>query len=273
MKQGVAGFFQRVYVMWQMFWMEREVKKNLSTARTTFLMKYLATDKLETVMEMPDPSLFPNIEKRRQGYESAIEAYAKEHPNVPADVMMGDSLAEFLQGTSSPIDINLGLAGGSSTTMEYIARRLIECFKRNNVVVRSITMGCFFGNAVLYHQNYEAARRDATKCLHTLRELFPKAYFVIYGMPPVYDLYAAAFQFDAREFFLSWIASDKHDANGDGGSCYLDICRAMGGFLGIMPKAAMSLESIHMTPKGKEVFVKMIVVGIRSLPGTYIFKV
>ena len=270
MKQDLANIFQRIYVMFQMFLMEKQLRDNLQLARQQFLIKYFATKDAKPAMELPPPETFPRIGDRLEEYDGKIAAYAKSNPGKPAVVMIGDSLAEFLQGTPSPIDINAGLAGGASPTFLYVIERLVQMCAKHGVVIEALVAGCFFGNALLYHQDYDAARRDATHCLYRMRQLLPKTFFVLCGMPPVYDIYAAAFQFEARDFFLSWIQSDKHDAYGYGGSSYLDICTAMGGFLGIMPKAAMSLESIHMNPAGKAKFVRMIEAGLKSLPGTHI---
>ena len=43
MKQDLANIFQRIYVMFQMFLMEKQLRDNLQLARQQFLIKYFAT--------------------------------------------------------------------------------------------------------------------------------------------------------------------------------------------------------------------------------------
>lgn len=248
--------------------MKREIAHNLKINKGLSLTKYFAEQGIDPKRSVGDPAAFPGIAQRLAGFTAAISQYAKDHQTgvEPKDVhiQIGDSISDFMRGKSVNVDprLNFGMAGSCSPHFAYTARALAPVLAAANLRVQTLTIGCFMGNALLGYQDYAYAQQDAADALKVIRTLWPTARVEVYGMPPVFDPYATHWQGTAREFFKAWVSND-------GNAVYIDLLASFGGgFLGLFPRAQMSVDGVHLTPDAVEQFDGLIRYGRSAPPGS-----
>ena len=230
----------------------REIQKNLKLSRDYSVIKWLAQQGIEARDSVGDPHVFPRLDERIASYKKAVDDYCATPHNTDVVIGIGDSLMDFFRGHSGIIcdQLNFGLAGSCSPHMAVVAEVMAAYLKSKGLRVRAVVIGCFMGNALLGYQKYDCAQRDALEALDTIRKLWPTR-IIVYGLPPVSDIYATLCQEQARQFFTAWVRNDV-DAR------YLDILKAFSGFLGLFPRVEFSLEGIHMTSRAQADFDDMI---------------
>lgn len=249
---------RKIYALIQTALLRRKIRKAQAATKDFSLLKFMTQQGEPTRKSVGDPSMFPGIETRIGQYKDAIQRYAKAEgaskSNPKAVVAgVGNSLMDFLRGSSIQIDdrINFGLAGACSPHMLYVMRALAPALAEAGLIVRAIVIGCLKGNALLGHQDYDAAEADCKEALDGARALWPGARMIVYGMPPVWDVYAMIYQQTSREKFQAWVKADTD-------AVYLDILKRFAGPWGLFPTLEDSLEGVHMTPAAKVEFDNMV---------------
>lgn len=260
-------FFRRIIARIKTFKMKREIARNFRLNKTLDLAKFFAEQAVPPKTETIDPTAFPGIDRRLEGFSAAISGYAKarQTATVPQNVhiQIGDSLSDFFRGKSSIIDprMNFGIAGTCSPHFGYVAEKLAPVLAACNLLVTTVTVGCFLGNALLGYQDFDEAVADAKRALGKIRTLWPKARIEIYGLPACFDPYVTLHQELARKFFVDLVQADSN-------AVYLDLLESFGGgFLGLFPRMELSSDTVHMTPEAQVDFDLMIGAGVNCPAG------
>lgn len=267
-----TGLYSQVVAILKQYKMKNEIARNLKAGKVFSIVKYWETMNVPPIENIPDPTSFPKLQERLDGFSKAITEYAKEKKAtklkpVKVTIAIGDSLTDFFRKYSAHIDprLNFGIAGTCSSHFKLILQYVLPLLEKNNLIIENLLIGSFIGNALLGHQKYENAIADAKDVIYFARQNLPTTKFLLYGLPPVFDIYAMSFQQLARDFFIAIMNEDKN-------AVYLDIFDSFSGAFGIMPKAEYSLEGVHMTPLGKYVYDEMIGLGLLAVPGSVIIK-
>lgn len=249
---------RKLYALIQTRLLRSKIRKAQEATKNFSLVKFMAQQGEPTRKSVGDPRQFPGIDTRIADFKTQIQAYAKSvgasKTNQKAVVIsFGDSLMDFMRGDCINIDdrLNFGIAGSCSPHMKYVAEQVKDELAYHGLIVRAIVAGCFKGNALLGHQDYEAAEADCTSALDTMRAQWPGARLIVYGLPPVWDVYAMIYQDTSRKLFMAWVAHDPD-------AVYLDILARFAGPWGLFPTVEDSLEGVHMTPAAKVEFDNMI---------------
>jgi hypothetical protein len=105
-------------------------------------------------------------------------------------IAIGDSLMEFPRDDFESIDLNLGLAGSWAHQMLQILEDTYPSIKRELLKwteVEAIIIGCN-GNQILTYNTITASTNRMMELLNETRKKFPGQRFVVYGLPPVYNI-------------------------------------------------------------------------------------
>lgn len=258
---------RKLYAILKTHLLRRKIRKAQKGVKAFSLVKFITQEGIPTRKSVGDPQQFPGIDTRIRDFKTQITDYAKSVKATKAKpkavvIGVGDSLMDFFRGSSMNIDdrLNFGIAGTCSPHMLYVMKAVAPMLAEANLVVRAVVIGCLKGNALLGHQDYDSAEADCRDALNGARSLWP-CRIIVYGLPPVWDVYAMLYQETSREKFKEWISRDTD-------SVYLDILKRFSGPWGLFPTVEDSLEGVHMTDEAKAEFDKMISEGLTAESGS-----
>lgn len=261
---------RKLYALLKTHLLSRKIRKAQKATKAFSLAKFITQEGTPTRKSVGDPRQFPGIDTRIADFRNQIRDYAKsvgasKAKQKAVKIGVGNSLMDFLRGSSCQIDdrMNFGLAGACSPHMLYVMRAIAPMLAEAGLIVRALVIGCLKGNALLGHQEYDAAEADCKEALDGARGLWPGARIIVYGLPPVWDVYAMIYQETSRKKFEEWVQADAD-------AVYLDILKRFAGRWGLYPTLEESLEGIHMTDVAKVGFDNMISDGLTAEAGSTI---
>jgi hypothetical protein len=118
--------------------------------------------------------------------------------------------------------------------------------------VRNISIGCLGGNPMLVYQNFDEIVKDSIECLNTIRSKFKDARIIVYGIPPVYNIYATTHSYEFDLELLKWVSMDK-DAQ------FISLKNHFGqGWAKLFPDVEYSSDGVHFNPIGGARFTELI---------------
>lgn len=258
---------RKLYAILKTRLLRAKIRKAQREVKALSLVKFITQEGIPTRKSVGDPQQFPGIDTRIRDFKTQITDYAKSvkaTKSKPKAVVIGigDSLMDFFRGSSINIDdrLNFGVAGTCSPHMLYIMKAVAPMLADAGLVVRAVVIGCLKGNALLGHQDYDSAEADCKEALDGARSIWP-CRIIVYGLPPVWDVYAMLYQETSREKFKEWISRDSD-------SVYLDILKRFSGPWGLFPTVEDSLEGVHMTDEAKVEFDNMISEALTAESGS-----
>lgn len=172
-------------------------------------------------------------------------------PGQNVTINFGDSLSDFTRPQLADSHDGIFSIGGSwANHMEQMAIDLHDDLKKVNV--KNITIGCLGGNPMLVYYDYQTIYNSSIKCLNTVRKLYPTSRIIVYGIPPLYNIYATE---NCTNFDLSlktWTLSDSN-------AKFLSLKEHFGtGFARFFPTSKWSADGVHFNESGGRKFGKLL---------------
>jgi hypothetical protein len=195
-------------------------------------------------------------------FVASIKRWRKANPGRPLRLVFGDSIAAFTRNylTDFPADTNCAQAGSGFPNFETTAQAIRAAFAKAEV--QAVLIGCG-GNGGLGGQSLDTIRSEALLCLAKIRELFPRARVIVYGWPPVYDLYAASIAPAVEATLLYWVIAD-------GNATFVPLQKHFAGFLGLFPRIRYSSDGVHLAPEGVRRFDELVSRALRAPAGSVV---
>lgn len=267
-----TGLYARFIYKLKTAKLQREIKRNLKLDKEFSIVKYWQQQQIPPVQSLNWQSYVPKIDVIiRERFVPELNKLADELKASPANpkpinIAFGDSLTDFLRGYSAVIDdrANCGIAGTYSELIQYVMQMISLILPKLGLIPVNIRMGCFVGNALLGYEAWEPAEKAMKSCLEVARRLFPESKFLIYGLPPIFDIYAVSHQDLVRKDLVEFVKSDKN-------SVYLDLQASFGKGLFSSPQCEFSFEGVHETPEAKRIDDLLMKTGISAPAGSTIF--
>lgn len=235
------NFIDRAQILIQAKLKERETKKLFNLSRAQNIAKWTTIANIS-----PHYNSYP----LRPDYSSFLDKYKHNIESIdrPVDtIAYGDSILDFTRDKLTAIDnkLNFAVAGFGSPNMVKMALDLDDILTKHLIKnqIKYVVLGCFGGNPLLSHQDFELVKHEAKSAFLKLRTLYPTAKFIVYGLPPVYDIYATI---NAPTFELFMIDL----AIKDGNAIFLPLQKKFAGLFGIFPKIEYSNDTVHLTGSG-----------------------
>jgi len=160
--------------------------------------------------------------------------------NTPVCVNFGDSLTDLARPYLKSIDGIFSISGSWHYHMTEMAADMRAVLQAIDVAY--VAVGTLGGNPLLVYQDFENTVAESLQALSSIRALYPQARFIVYGLPPVWNIHAAnhTLEFDARMW--KWVQDD-------GNAVFISLKR-MGGWFPLFPKVSMSNDGTHLTARG-----------------------
>jgi len=243
------NFIDRAKILIQAKIHEKETKDLFALSRAQNIAKWAAIANVS-----PYVSSYP----MRPDYPSFLDKYKHniETTNSGTDtIAFGDSLLDFTRDQLTAIKekFNFAVAGFGSPNMLQMAVDLDLTLGDNMIKnqVKYVILGCLAGNPLLSHQDLEYAKIEARNAFIKIRSLYPTAKFIVYGLPPVYDLYVNLCAPQFESYMIDLIMKD-------GNATYLLLQKKFAGAFGIFPKIDYSKDTVHFNGNGIIRFDKLL---------------
>lgn len=187
-----------------------------------------------------NPPSYPFFEKKVQDYIDHIEIYLPTTKKV--HINFGDSITDLARRFLPDIDGIYSLSGSWSNHVYDMIRALTPVIYQEGIDVGKVSIGTLIGNPLLVYSNYDEALADAIKTLNLCRETFENAQMVVYGIPPVFNLWATEHSIELDLTYQKWC--DWNNAK------FISLRDHFGsGLLKIFPTMKYSSDGIHLSPQ------------------------
>ena len=205
-------------------------------------------------IKKPDPNAWkmdhPSHQKRLAGFIAGINSAPRSDT-----IAFGDSLLDMPRASLSsiPSSLNFAVSGSWAHHMAKMAADIRPVLSRTDryASIRYVVVGSLGGNPFLQRQPLDVTVSESLNALNRIRSLYPRARIIVFGIPPTVSTYVNlnAIQFEASLY--QWVVSDRD-------AVFLPLQRRFAGRFGLYPRALMSVDGVHFSPKGAEEFDTLI---------------
>lgn len=257
------GIFSKIIAEIETLYYAKTYKKQKNKIREMDLALWI---------KFPTPQIGPYLP--HQNYSSHLNTCVKNFLNYAKKDMandndktwgVGDSILAQCRDRIDSIDsrMNHALGGAWAHHMFQLVNDLAPLFKQYNYVPKNIVVGTPDGNAILLHQEINDVNKQCIILLDRIRELYPQARLILYGLPATIVSYAILnfAAYDANLIKWAW-----NDTN----SVFLPLIKNFVEKNHILPKANMNSDGVHMTPRGQVFFGDLIKKGKTGSPRRFI---
>jgi len=224
-------------------------KKNIEDANKK--AKELAIAQ-EILSQGKSPAVGPYIEHplhkaRLVQYTKNIDNYSKiKNRPTKTTVAFGDSILDIPRGDYKAIDekLNFAISGSWANHMQQMATDISNLLYQKGVTVNYVIVGTLGGNPLLSYQYCDATVKISWDCLDKIRNLFPFAKIIVFGLPPVYNIWATinSIKFESRMY--EWVHNDNN-------AVFVPIFSKFGkGLFNLTPDLDTSKDGVHLTAEG-----------------------
>lgn len=227
-------------------WKQRkEYEKNIKVSKDGAILTHLMSDTFNKNVERLK---HPLHDARLKEYKNILKSIKKRKD---IDINFGDSLTDMSREQIEMVhDGVFSISGSWAHHMTMMVEDLKESLEKFNI--KNVSVGCLGGNPMLVYQNFDEVVKDSIHCLNTIRENFPDTRIIVYGIPPVYNIYATTHSYDFDIKLLDWVSKDK-DAR------FISLKNHFGrGFLNLFPQIEYSSDGVHFNPRGANKFAQLI---------------
>jgi hypothetical protein len=196
-------------------------------------------------------------------HRERLTLYARNLRNARGGdtIAFGDSLLDLPRNKlrSVPARLNFSICGSWANHMSQMAADIRPALKEAGIYdsVKYVVVGSLGGNPLLMRQPVEQTITHSLAALDSIRRLYPAARIIVYGIPPTTSLYVNMNALPFEAALCKWVLADRD-------SVLLPLQRKFAGWLGLYPKAVMSVDGIHFSSQGIIEFDGLIEEGKRA---------
>jgi hypothetical protein len=223
----------------------RDYEANIKLSQKGALLTHLLSESFDKSVERVK---HPLHDQRLKDYLTVMKKWKKKKD---VDVNFGDSLTDMSREQIEKVhDGVFSISGSWAHHMTMMVEDLCDSLNKYNV--KNVSIGCLGGNPMLVYQSFYEVVADSIKCLNTIREKFPEARIIVYGIPPVYNINATMHSYEFDLEILKWVGADK-DAR------FISLKNYFGqGFASLFPQMSYSSDGVHFNPNGANAFAELI---------------
>jgi hypothetical protein len=216
----------------------KEYEANFKASRLSSAVMELMSSTYDTKMER---TKHPFHYRRVEEFTKQIKYWKKDKP---VTINFGDSLTDLSRTQMARVHNGIfSISGSWAHHMEQMATDLSDVLN-SNVKVMNVSVGCLGGNPLLGYQNFDEVVSDSLKCLNTIRQLYPKARIVVYGLPPAFNIHVLRNTWDFDLRLLEWVSLDKN-------ARFISLKELFGrGWGKLFPTTRYSSDGVHFNPEG-----------------------
>ncbi|MCB1193110.1 MAG: SGNH/GDSL hydrolase family protein [Leptospiraceae bacterium] len=221
------------------------------------------------------------IESKRKPYTGGFPAYRLQEQSLEifrnnilnyksksternVSIAFGDSLIAFIAKNLTQVDYRLNFAQPGSGSPNFLKTAKDLSAELQDFNIKNVVVGCFGGNPLLSYQDFEEIKQEASLAFHGLRAMFPDAKIIVYGLPPVYDVYANIFAIEFEKFMIQEVKEDKN-------AVFLLLRLKFSDKSGLLPTIKYSSDGVHLRGNAIPILDKMISEAKTLPPGTVLY--
>jgi lysophospholipase L1-like esterase len=214
----------------------------------------------------PDPGLW---KRDSPAHQARLKLYTENLRGAPRGdtIAFGDSLLDLTRKKlqSVPDRLNFSISGSWAHHMARMAADIRPALERAgiSISVRYVVVGSLGGNPLLLRQPVDVTITHSLAALDAVRRLYPSARIIVYGIPPTVSTYVNTNAIPFEAALYRWVRADRD-------AVLLPLQRKFAGWLGLYPKAVMSVDGVHFSSKGALEFDRLIEKGKRALAGSIV---
>ncbi len=176
-------------------------------------------------------------------------------------IAFGDSLLDLTRKKlrSVPDSLNFSICGSWANHMAQMASEMRPPLERAGIYrsVRFVIVGSLGGNPLLMRQPVDLTVKHSLAALDAIRRLYPSARIIVFGIPPTVSLYVNSNSIAYETALYRWVLADRD-------AVLLPLQRRFAGWLGLYPKAVMSVDGVHFSGRGTVEFDRLLEKGKRA---------
>lgn len=202
----------------------------------------------EIILGRREPPIGPYVEHPL--HKQRLIQYAKNVQEVKASdidtIAFGDSLIDIPRNDWTQINekVNFAISGSWANHMQQMAVEISPILKMKGIEPKNVIIGTLGGNPLLAYQNVDATISISINCLDKIRELFPSAKIIVYGLPPVYNAWATKYSLKFEGKMYEWVNKDVN-------AVFIPIFSNFGsGVLYSTPNIQNSSDGVHLSNTG-----------------------
>jgi hypothetical protein len=220
---------------------QNNIKKSLEGAVITELLS-------KDFNKSKERTKHPFHDERVKDFKGLISSWKNKNE---VSINFGDSLTDLSRKQIERVhDGVFSISGSWAHHMTQMVNDLSKDLSKFKV--KNVSIGCLGGNPMLVYQNYDEIVSDSIECLNTIRKTFPDSRIIIYGIPPVYNIYATTHSYDFDLKLLQWASQDKD-------SKFISLKNHFGqGWARLFPDVSYSSDGVHFNPLGGAKFAELI---------------
>ena len=250
-----AGDEALIWIKTKMY--EREYRRNM---RNSAML-----DAILSRMK-PDPGLW---NREIPAHQARLRGFIGSLRNAPGGdtIAFGDSLLDRTRKKlrSVPDRLNFSISGSWANHMARMAADMRPVLARTGIAdsVRYVVVGSLGGNPLLMRQPVDMTITHSLAALDAIRRLYPSARLIVFGIPPTVSTYVNTRAVTFEAALYRWVRADRD-------AVLLPLQRKFAGWLGLYPKAVMSVDGVHFSAKGALEFDRLIEKGKRAQSGSIV---
>ncbi len=241
-----AGDEALIWIRTKMY--ERQYRRNM---RNSAMMEVVLS------RMRPDPGFW---EKEIPAHRARLWQFIGKLRQTPKGdtIAFGDSLLDMTRKKlhSVPDSLNFSICGSWAHHMAQMAADIRPALKEAGIMksVRYVVVGSLGGNPLLMRQPVNVTIDQSLAALDTVRRLYPSVRIIVFGIPPTVSIYVNTNAVAFEAALYRWVLADRD-------AVLLPLQRQFAGWLGLYPKAVMSVDGIHFSERGTREFDKLIEKG------------
>jgi hypothetical protein len=223
----------------------REYENNIKKSKDGAIITELLSKDFNTSKER---TKHPFHDERVKSFKGLIKTWKSKSE---ISINFGDSLTDLSRKQIERVhDGVFSISGSWAHHMTQMVEDLSSDL--SDFKVKNVSIGCLGGNPMLVYQNFDEIVKDSYLCLNTIRKKFPKARIIVYGIPPVYNIYATTHSYEFDLKMLEWVSRDED-------SRFISLKNHFGqGWGRLFPKVEYSSDGVHFNPFGGAQFAELI---------------
>lgn len=251
----MENFLRRLFAKIKTYFSRGEYKKTHSVSKNTAYIMHMLLKP-----QAPNYSEHPFHKKCIEKYRNNLKGYSKQEPLT---VAFGDSLLDIPRNEYVSIEeeLNFSISGSWHNHMQQMVEEMYSDLKDYNV--QTIVIGTLGGNPLLSYQSIDNVIEASLSCLNKIRELFPNARIIVYGLPPVYNINASLNSVAFEINMYHWVLLDNN-------SVFLPLFKKFAGAFGLFPQIELSADGVHFSPTGVILFDELIKKGKTCAAGSLV---
>jgi hypothetical protein len=197
------------------------------------------------VIDQPFPA-HPLHDYALQQMIASIREYARRPSRERhVTISINDSLIALRADQCTAVDIHCGISGLGGLQYSRVIRDIAPVLRSVNISPAFVVLGCIVGNMLLSRYAWSRCESEFRQVYSDARRTWPQARIILYGLPPVFDLYLTEHTWLAEQLMIDTVRGDVAQGNN---AVFVSLKRFA--TMGLWPRARLFSDGVHLSDRG-----------------------